>query len=100
MTEKTFIERFHRVMKIAPQESTPRQTKNSWNCNLLTTEQKIYAISNGYSDIESAAWIKQKNNEKRWKQIVEKWMKKCPWKVPFAMVVVSFIQVRNSTIFS
>lgn len=98
MSDRSLLERFHRMVQIAPQQDeNTKFNQNSWKCdgNLLTTEQKIFAISNGYvkSDIDEIRRIGRENNSQRWKKVFKKYLKKCPWSFPWIMITISAIQV-------
>jgi hypothetical protein len=83
------------MVKISPENVKINQ--NTWNDegNSLTTEQKIYAISNGYvkSDLEEIRGLRKRKEKKKWKKVVKKWIEKCPWTVPWTMITLSAIQV-------
>lgn len=93
MTDQNLLERLHRI---APLESA-KLNQNSWNCDKswLTTEQKIYAISNGLikSDIDEIRRIGRENDDKKWKKVFKKCIEKCPWTIPWLMITISAIQV-------
>lgn len=77
--------------RIVPENES---NKRSWSCekSLLTTEQKIFAISNGYTlDVEAA---RRKRAKREWKEIIRKWMGKCPWGLPWTLIILSAIQVK------
>lgn len=84
-------------MKIAPNDN--RNGKNSWNensQNLLSTEKKIFAIriSEGekVAGYQPIALQKEKNKI----LVLKKWVEKCKWKFPKAIILFSVLQVRNS----
>lgn len=93
MTDRSLLERLHRI---APLESA-KLNQNSWNCDksCLTTEQKIFAISNGLvkSDIDEIRRIGRDDRRKKWKKVVKKCIEKCPWTIPWTMITISAIQV-------
>lgn len=95
MSDQNLLERVHRMVKIAPENIKINQ--NSWNVegNFLTTEQKIFAIKNGFvkSDLEEFRVGKRRKEKKKWKKVVKKWIEKCPWIVPWTMIILSAIQV-------
>lgn len=98
MTDKSLIERLNRMMQVAPQENH-KKTQKSWGCGserkTLTTEQKIYAISNGFV-VDDENFLPTQRKEKKWKEFIRKCLKKCPWGVPWMMIVFSAVQVRNA----
>lgn len=96
MTEK-ILSHFNQNKKIKIKPIDASSPPKSWNSsptndkNLLTTEQKIFAISNGITcDIEAAV---VKKNSCKLKEFIEKWTKKCPWHLPWVMISFSAIQV-------
>lgn len=98
MSDRNLLERVHRLVKIAPENVKVNQ--NSWNGegNSLTTEQKIFAISNGFvkSDLDEIRELRRRKEKKKWKKVVKKWIERCPWTVPWTMITLSAIQVRNN----
>lgn len=95
MTDKSLIDRLNRMVKIVPQDSE-KGSKTSWGSErkTLTTEQKIYAISNGMA-MDEDGFIPRERKRKKWKEIIRKCLNKCPWGVPWIMIVFSAIQVSD-----
>lgn len=95
MTDKSLLDRLSRMVKVAPQDESAKKTPNSWTCRKsLTTEQKIYAISNGFG-VDDECFELAQRKELKWKEFIRKCTKKCPWGVPWMMIVFSAVQVRN-----
>lgn len=96
MSDKTLIDRWTQMMKVVPNESAG--SKKSWSDNsqnLLSTESKIYAIR--ISEGEDVAGYQlialQKKKNKR--LAFKKWLEKCKWKLPKAIILFSALQVRD-----
>ncbi|KAG5668589.1 hypothetical protein PVAND_016525 [Polypedilum vanderplanki] len=89
-----FLKFLKQSVRVAPKESSTNSSPRSWNDkSLLTTEQKIYAISNGLTqDIEAAA-VGNYRKKKEWKESVKKWIDKSPWGLPWIMIIFSAIQL-------
>lgn len=97
MTDKSWIDRWLQMIKIAPNDSL--SGKSSWNensQNLLSTEKKIFAIKItegekvvGYQPIA----LQRKKNKSL---LLKKWLEKCKWKLPKAIILFSVLQVRSS----
>jgi hypothetical protein len=83
------------MIKVAPQENE-KKTQKSWGWGSerksLTTEEKLYAISNGIVANEDG-FMPREREQKKWKEIIRKCLKKCPWGVPWMMIVFSVVQV-------
>ncbi|XP_070503074.1 rhomboid-related protein 1-like [Chironomus tepperi] len=99
MTDKSLIERLNWMIKVAPQEND-KKTQKSWSWGSerksLTTEEKLYAISNGFVANEEG-FMPRERERKKWKEIIRKYLKKCPWGVPWMMIVFSVVQLFFNT---
>lgn len=100
MTDRSLMDRLHGIMKIQPHDNLS-SNQNSWSGkprNLLPTENRIYAIkvSDGeHKHFNSHYQFISPLNKKKKILVVKKWIEKCDWKLPRAMILVSIIQVRK-----
>lgn len=99
MTDKNLLDRLSRVIKIKPQDDLRRPNQNSWsgNSKLLSNEHKIYAIKISDGEKERKSTDYQQIAVKKRKPaslLVKRWIEKCKWKVPRAVLIVSVLQVR------
>jgi hypothetical protein len=85
-------EKFFRIKRIAPCEKR-ELSGNSWS-----EKAKIYGIEVGDGDLPCVHRY-QSFSEKSTLESVKKWMKKCKWKPPLAMLVISVVQVRIQPVF-
>jgi hypothetical protein len=100
MTDKNLLGRWCRLIKIAPNENI-KKAERSWSDkskNLLTFEQKIYAIRVADGELEAihSGYHSMDLNKKKSKPLderVKKWITKCKWKVPKVAIVISLLQV-------
>lgn len=93
MSEKKFIDRLSRMVKILPQEQPPVDG-NSW-CDetkkVLSTEGKIHAIK--MSERSRQPIVQKKKTPPA--VVLRKWIKNCKWKLPTAILMFSVVQVRE-----
>lgn len=88
------MDRWCRMMKIAPHE-TRSSYQNSWNenaNNLLSTEKKVFAIKVTEGDYKTNHQFPLKRKKKRI-YVFKKWIDRCKWKLPKAMILFSVLQV-------
>lgn len=99
MSDKSLMDRWCSMMKIAPHDCGP-SNQNSWSeksRNLLSTERKVFAIKITESnrdpvDADQLTGVKKK---KKNIHLLMKWIEKCQWKLPKAMILFSVLQVRT-----
>lgn len=87
-TRLRMAEKFFRVKKVAPRE-IHQLSGNSWS-----EKAKIYGIKVGDGDLPVVHRYQPINNKSTVEKL-KKWAKKCKWKPPVAMLVISMIQVSS-----
>lgn len=100
MSDKNLLDRFSRLMKIAPQ-AVNKTSENSWTENSkesLSTEKKIYAIKlseRGGNKFIGHPITRKEARSGNCLLAVNKLVAKCRWNVPKVILVISIIQVRK-----
>jgi len=99
MSDKSLMDRWCSMMKIAPHDCRP-SNQNSWgekSKKLLSTEGKVFAIKITESNHDSidADQLNGVKKEKKKIHLWVKWIEKCQWKLPKAMILFSVLQVRT-----
>lgn len=96
MTEKSLMDRWSLMMKVSPQVADST-SENSWLSNsnsALSTEKKLYAIKISDGELCSEYRLIAANKKKTSCKL-QKWIERCKWKLPQAIILFSVLQVRN-----